>query len=67
MNVTWQKETTTATADVNDYYLLHLLSPNLQPEALLLLLLLLQGERAAEAKGHLFLRRNNKCSKSSLL
>lgn len=34
MNVTWQRETTTATVDVNDYYLLHLLSPNLQQRGL---------------------------------
>lgn len=34
MNVAWQRETTTATVDVNDYYLLRLLSPNLQQKAL---------------------------------
>lgn len=34
MNVAWQRETTTATVDVSDYYLLCLLSPNLQQKAL---------------------------------
>lgn len=34
MNVAWQRETTTATVDVNDYYLQRLLSPNLQQKAL---------------------------------
>lgn len=32
--VAWQRETTTATVDVNDYYLLHLLSLNLWQKAL---------------------------------
>lgn len=33
MIVAQQKETTTATVDVNDHYLLRLLSPNLQQRA----------------------------------